>query len=379
MIRKAALVLCHSVVLMLLHLVYFNQHWSLPLEYEVMMMLNKTESYIAGQGRFNEQDYLFVNTTYDQEQITIETEFGDAGSIAITDRQMLAQFFERISFFGNRHRFILCDILFEHNSPNDSVLKERLSAVHKIIAPRDKESTGKDYKKLVVDVVSAPAEYITFEGLVSKIRLYSAKDRLKMLPLVMYEEVNDLRVHAGRLGLAYKGNNIPWSVYPRYFFNTETLKRREIRLKQLVDVLGMGDSSFYEKVLLDKIIILGDFNKDRHYTFVGRMPGSLVLVNSYLTLEAGLHQLGWGWFLFSIAAFALLVYFELFDKKEKAYLKSRSWRKLFIHLLGLSGKCLLISLISGLLFGVHITIIPVIVYLELLRNFKKIWTHKLNK
>jgi len=47
---------------------------------------------------------------------------------------------------------------------------------------------------------------------------------------------------------------------------------------------------------------------------------------------------------------------------------------LFVHLLGVTGLCLFISILSGLLFGVHITIIPVIIYLELIRNFKKI-TH----
>jgi len=63
---------------------------------------------------------------------------------------------------------------------------------------------------------------------------------------------------------------------------------------------------------------------------------------------------------------------QLIYKKERTSITNRSWHRLFVHLLGVTGLCLFISILSGLLFGVHITIIPVIIYLELIRNLKKI-------
>src|SRR5678816_4575060 len=106
MIKKIVLAFGHSLVLLALHLVYFNLNWSLPLEYEMMMMLNKTESFIGGQGRFDKQDYLFINTAYDQVLIETETEYGDTGTVAIADRHMLAMLFDKMAAFDNRHEYI---------------------------------------------------------------------------------------------------------------------------------------------------------------------------------------------------------------------------------------------------------------------------------
>ena len=47
----------HSVFIVLLHLVYFNLNWSIPLEYEMMMGMNKVESFIGGHGKFEERNY----------------------------------------------------------------------------------------------------------------------------------------------------------------------------------------------------------------------------------------------------------------------------------------------------------------------------------
>ena len=374
MIKKIALTLGHSLVLLVLHLVYFNLNWSLPHEYEMMMMLNKTESFIGGQGRFDKQDYLFINTAYDQVLIKAETEYEDTGTIAIADRYMLSMFFEKMAEFGNKHQYILCDLFFDHSSVADSLLNSSLKKIKRIIAPTEFDKVRKQLIVPKINIQAAQADYITYEGLVSKVRLYAEDSRSKTLPLIMYEDRNDIEVKAKALGMFYDGNYIPRSVYPRYFFDAENIKQHEMRLKQVVDVLNINGKAFYESALQGKIIIIGNFTSDRHNTFVGPMPGSLVLFNTYLTLQAGYHMLGVRWLFFAFLAFSGLCYYELFYKKETTSVTNRSWYRLFVHLLGVTSLCLFISILSGLLFGVHITIIPVIIYLELIRNLKKI-TH----
>lgn len=374
MIKKIALALGHSLVLLVLHLVYFNLNWSLPLEYEMMMMLNKTESFVAGHGRFHEQDYLFINTTYDQVLIETETEYGDTGTIAIADRHLLAMLFDKMAEFDNRHQYILCDVFFDHSSSADSFLNNSLKKIKKIIAPTEYDKKEKRLVEPKINIQTGQADYITYEGLVSKVSLYAENSRSKTLPLRMYEDCKDIKVKKKALGMFCDGDYIPRSVYPRYFFDAEAIKKHEMRLKQVVDILYINGKGFYESALQGKIIIIGNFTSDRHNTFVGPMPGSLVLFNTYLTLQAGYPMLGAGWLFFALLAFAGLCYYELIYKKEKTSITNRSWHRLFLHLLGVTGLCLFISILSGLIFGVHITIIPVIIYLELIRNLKKI-TH----
>jgi len=372
MIKKIVLAFGHSLVLLALHLVYFNLNWSLPLEYEMMMMLNKTESFVGGHGRFEKENFLFINTAYDQASIRVETEYQDTGTIAITDRYMLAEFFEKMTEFGNQHQYVLCDIFFDNPSSDDSVLNNSIRNTPRIIAPTEYDSKKKVLIKPVINILSAQADYVTYEGLVSKVRLFTAETGSKALPLVMYEDRNSVKIRTTFMGLFYKGNYIPRSVYPRYFFDTDFMKRHEMRLKQMVEVLKLNGRDFYENTIKGKVIIIGNFSTDTHNTFIGPMPGSLVLFNTYLTLQAGYHMLGIWWVLFALTAFAGLSYYELFYKKERPYHTNRSWHKSFIHLLGVTGLCLIVSILSGVLFGIHITIIPVIIYLELIRNFKKI-------
>jgi hypothetical protein len=361
MIKKIALTLGHSLILLALHLVYFNLNWSLPLEYEMMMMLNKTESFIGGQGRFDKQDYLFINTAYDQVLIKAETEYEDTGTIAIADRNMLAMLFDKMAEFDNKHQYILCDLFFDQSSIADSFLNKSLKKIKRIIAPTEYDKKRKQLIVPKINIQAAQADYITYEGLVSKVRLYAEDSRSKTLPLIMYEDRNDIKVKTKGLGMFYDGDYIPRSVYPRYFFDAETIKQHEMRLKQVVDILHINGKAFYESALQGKIIIIGNFTSDRHNTFVGPMPGSLVLFNTYLTLQAGYHMLGVRWLLFALFAFGGLCYYELIYKKERTSITNRSWHRMFIHLLGVTSLCLLISIISGLLFGVHITIIPVII------------------
>ena len=192
MIKKILVALGHSLVLLALHLVYFNLNWSLPLEYEMMMMLNKTESFIGGTGRFDKPDYLFINTAYDQVLIEAETEYGDMGTIAIADRHMLAKFFDKMAEFDNKHEYILCDLLFDHSSGADSFLNNSLKKIEKIIAPTEYDKKGKRLIEPKINIPTGQADYITYEGLVSKVSLYAENSRSKTLPMLMYEDEDSL-------------------------------------------------------------------------------------------------------------------------------------------------------------------------------------------
>lgn len=362
----------HSFLLVMLHVWYFNMNWSLLHEFEMMMMLNKAEVYMGGHGRVDEKNFLFVNTAYDPSLTEITTEYGDPGNTVITDRKLLAGLFDRLAYYGNRHKYILCDIYFEDLSPDDSLLAAAFAKTTKLLGAdiyrKDTSSTATpDFA-----IKKAQTDYITYEGIVSKMRLYAKESKSKTLPLVMYEEIHGKKTNVKWAGLTYKANYIPFSIYPRYFFERASIGKHEFRLQTLVNMLQMDDTLFYNTVVKDKIIVIGNFKEDTHFTTVGLMPGSLILFNTYLTLEQKYHLVSPGWFVFAFISFGLLCFYELEYKHQRPALTDNTIKSFLLHFLGMAFLCILISFLSGLLFRVHITIIPVILYLETIRHGGKL-------
>jgi hypothetical protein len=97
------------------------------------------------------------------------------------------------------------------------------------------------------------------------------------------------------------------------------------------------------------------------------MPGSIILINTFLTLQAGYHLQSLRWFLFIIASFTLLTYYELFHKEQSI---TNRWTAV-LAFLRLSGLCILVSIASNLIFNIHTTILPMVVYFEGVSFFKK--------
>jgi hypothetical protein len=371
----ARLTICslNALVLLLLHLFYFNANWSIPLEDEMMTLMNKTESFFLKQGRFKDSNFLFINTAYDKVLIRTEMEDGDSGNVVITDRSLLAKLFQKMADHGNEHRYLLCDVLFDTPCAGDAIFETQLSRVSKIILPASVHLDNADPKTEVKSLPlqkQAQAAFITFEGMVSKIRLYSQETHSKTLPLQMYEDCNREHSKANAIGLWCKKQYVPFAIYPRYFFGNEEIKKHEIRLSQVVKLLALNDSMFYHSTIKDRVIVIGDFSSvsDTHPTLIGQyMPGSIILFNTFLTLQAGYHLHSWRWFLFIIASFTLLTYYELFHKEQSI---TNRWTAV-LAFLKLSGLCILVSIFSNLIFNIHTTILPMVVYFEGVSFFKK--------
>jgi hypothetical protein len=372
MLKKIVISFSHAVLLIVLHLIYFNLNWSLPLEFEMMMMMNKVEIFVGGRGDFDEKKYFFINTAYDPVLTETENEYGEVGKIVVTDREKLGKFFEKMAEHGNRHQYILCDILFDLNTNQDSLFAKSIAKVKKIIVPAEYNKEEKRLVPPLFNVNYAQADYITYEGIVSKIRIYDSESKSKTLPLKMFEECNNLTIKKNLLGLYYNGNYIARTIYPRYFYDRVKMQKNEMSLGSLVNLMEGNDTLFYKDVLQGKILIIGNFTNETHSTFIGPLPGSLILFNTYLTLEAGYHLISLGWFVFALLSFATLCYLEFFNKKKPGISERITWKTHLKNLLGATFWCLVISFLSGLIFKIHITIIPLIIYLELFRHIGKL-------
>ena len=362
----------HGLLLVLIHIVYFNMDITMPLENEVMGAIGKTENHFGGTGQYEDSNFVFINTAYDNALLHGVNEQGDSINLVVADRSMLATLFESLADHGNRHRYILCDILFDLESPHDARMAKELSRVKKLIMPV--HAKGKGETELVFGGKKALADYITYEGKISKIRLYARSNASKTLPMEMYEDYNGIDTKVHWTGLWNEKGFVPYSIYPRYYFTQENISKHEISLGKLVRLLQHDDSLFYDFFLRDKIIVIGNFHADRHITPLGQfMPGSLVLFNTFLTLQSEAHFENWFWLLGIFMLFFMLAYYELYFYSG---LVPRSRWSSILHFAGLSGLCIAISVVSNFLFGIHTTILPVILYFEVLHFLRKVYKPK---
>ena len=119
MLRKLMICIGNALLLIFLHLLYFNSTWNLAIENDLVMKMTKIENYFSGKGKYKPDDFLFVNTSSDNMLIE-STEQNQPGNVVITDRKKLAALFKEIADRNNPHRYILCDLLFDLPSPMDS-------------------------------------------------------------------------------------------------------------------------------------------------------------------------------------------------------------------------------------------------------------------
>jgi hypothetical protein len=354
-----------------LHLIYFNMNLNVPLEDELITAINKTEKYFT-DSRNLDTGFLFINTSENNALVPVDGENGSMPNRVIADRMLLGRLFQKLADHGNRHRYILCDLAFDTPSPQDSFFSAQLNRLSRIILPAHADYETGEITRPLFGKKWALADYVTFEGKVSKIMLYSRKDRQKTLPLVMYEECNGSPSGISLTGLWSSNSYIPFSIYPRYYFNDESIKQYEMRLDEVVHMLDLNDRIFYENILKGRIIVIGNFANDIHVTAVGFMSGSLVLFNSYLTLEAKYHMYPWSWLLYSLTCFCALSYWELFYKKEK---KETAWHAV-LRFFGLTGFCIVLSLLSDFVFRIHTTVIPVIIYFQVILLCSRLFKFK---
>ena len=129
-------------------------------------------------------DFVFVNTSKD---ISLIKDPYDWGNIAITDRNMLRDFFKILADNNNQHSYVLCDLFFEYPSNADTVLFQQISRCKKILFPIHIKDDS--LLKPSINVPSAIADYQTYNGKFSKFKLIY-KDTLKTIPLVLYEQLD---------------------------------------------------------------------------------------------------------------------------------------------------------------------------------------------
>ena len=364
---KPIVAIAHGILLFAVLWMVTNSSWSSNIDEEILSRVNSLRSGLFGNKVRYDHGFVFVNVSKDLKLVPDPVEYGE---ISITDRNKLAQFIKILADNGNRHYQVLCDIFLEYPSDDDSSLTGELQRCKKLLFPF--HLTNDSIQMPCFPVEAALSDFVTYTGGFSKFKLVH-KDSIRTSPLVLLEKIDKKRYPSTFFDFA--------NIFPHYYITQNHLtKTKKYPYFNLGELLMLSETpTFYDEFLKDKFIVIGNFESDIHYTPGGQMPGPLILLNSYLTIRNERHA-GWLWAIFMIAALSYTSYLLFFSKVKPPDVGKRPWldliMKIFVNnYFSFGGICLLLIILSTLIFSVQTNMSVLLMYL-LTINFFKVFYEK---
>ncbi len=304
-------------------------------------------------------EYLFINLAYDKELVPSADMMGKE---VITDRCQLSSFLSILNKYKTAHKFAICDVNLVGDAPCDSALTSAVAGLPNIVFPIHDQ--GGD----TIEVPKFPthygiADYKTKEDYFLKFRVVQ-QQKHPSIPAHVHNVLDGGNIENGWLYNTDRGRPIFNSMIIDFPIRTfEVFEGKEYPVVNLAEIMLLPEEVIINEFVKNKFILLGDFNTDVHSTMYGSTPGTLILLNVYLTLKNGYHLVSPWWVLMMILLFTLVSYYlfyheenipaRLQDNKRYSFLAS-----LLNYLLVFGG----ISILSYILFNVYVNILILALY-----------------
>lgn len=304
-------------------------------------------------------DFIFINVAYDKALIPLEDGLGNE---VITDREKLAKLFQVIKKHQTEIKYTVCDIFLQGYSDSDSLFQASVSGINNIVFPTHFDANG-NIEKLNLDVPEAIADYKVANSSFMKFKLFQS-DSLPTLPVLLYEKINHRKFKYAN-GMYWDNNQashnsliIDYQIRPHEIF-----EEKEYPVVTLSELLLLPEEAIFNEFLKNRMVFIGDFNTDVHETVYGATPGTLILLNIYLTLKDGQHIISIWWIVYLFIGYFLFSRIMLFPPPEEDEENPRWFGPLLVSATYLAA----FSVISYLLFNQHIQVLIITLYINLLR------------
>jgi hypothetical protein len=136
----------------------------------------------------------------------------------------------------------------------------------------------------------------------------------------------------------------------------------------------MLPDSFAAEALKDKIVILGDFlENDLHQTIYGTTAGPLIHLNAYLNLKQNRNGLSVWFFLYLFSFYLVFSYVLIFNSQVFSFgwtqkLQNSKLGGFLFDYLKYAFFLLFMSVLSYLLFDVHLNVLIISLYFSLIES-----------
>lgn len=288
----------------------------------------------------SDQQVAFINVSHDRQLVNLVPGDSILGNIDITDRKALLTFLQRLEQEKVNYEYILLDLRFEKGLETevDSLLFDQILHMRKIvIATHDSLSNG-GYEIADPRLLSRAgrSDYKQF-GIASDFSRYTfLQDGEPSLALKMYDEVH------GRTSTSIrKVGKLPLYVAERrlcvnspMIFISGNVYNENIAMMIAAEkgrfMLDPDSDCFYQDLGADflnigcdlkadldnKYIVIADFERDTHDTYVGNISGAYITWMAFQYLMKRLHLLSWSFVILYFCIYLLIVLMLFYINKQ---------------------------------------------------------------
>lgn len=343
--------------------------WASILKHNILAMDNKPA----------EDSIVFIDVskdvvTIDDPELSYDGNDSLQGArTVIKDRKKLSVFFNEVNKHPDDYKFILCDILFQDASDDDSALQAAIEPAKNILTT-SVFSNGKLIQP-IFNVASGCVNYSLLNGsLFTKMPLVYS-DTIKSLPVLMYESLIKNNV-THKNGITYFNRRISFNtIIPELYYRPYDLRRSKAHGKP-ANLFYLGElitrPDFFKDFLQNKYIIIGDFASDNHNTYFGAVPGCLLLIDTFFTLRNHPPVISFAWLLILFFVYFTVSYFMFIHPERKfkelqQKIKFRFMKQTIIRYISFIGLMMLLDWISYFFYSTFISIFYIASYLTFLQ------------
>lgn len=244
------------------------------MEYVRQRLFGFTNSHIS-------DSVLMIDVHYDKVFVTERTTDGtlEKGQVPVTDRKKLLRLLKYLQAH-NDYNYVLLDIRLEASTrqPEDTALWNTISLMPRIVMAR---STNAKLASPLLEKKTGAAQYNVALWETDFVKYPFYIDSIPSMALMMYREKTGYDVYQygplwiDRGRLARRSIIQTWDI---------TNHQNRFYLGELLEELESGDDEDWDGNPSGKYILIGDFEDDIHPTFIGEIPGTLLIFNAYLSL-----------------------------------------------------------------------------------------------
>lgn len=329
-------------------------------------------------------DFVFVNVAYDRELVPVLDNYGfQIGEIDVTDRLKLNEFLNRM---GNSHKYILFDVLLsdKYQSPNDSLLIETLLNTERIAIARTENHELSDKR---LEDKTGYTDYTTNILETNFVKYEFRKNGANTIASKAYKDLTGDNPVKQFGPFYFRDGHLQWKSmtlrFPLKLWNP-FIKKDEIPESGMIEesIINLGQElemwRDLEKLVKDKIVVIGDFTEDDiHTTYMGPIAGPVINANALEALLKNEQEIPW-WLigalfvLYAGITFFLLKQYKVFNLMKILRLNNPVLQE-FVSFIGFSAFFAIIAGIIYLSSGKDINVLIPSLWFTVLRgiiNFK---------
>ena len=301
----------------------------------------------------------------------------------IVNRKYLAELFNLLSANESQVRYVLCDVLFNITTPDDSALIQSISGIKGKFLGIDEYKDG-GLNKNLIGARSANASVYLQNNVVYKIPFFGRYGDA-LVPFKMYEDLDKGKIRKNFLFTWFSGKGIAFNHqinnYPIRSSDFTDRTYVKIGLGELVSGLKLYPDTVFSWHLQNRFILIGDFD-DLHDTYLNDQPGPIILFNAYLHLHLN-RQILPVWYLILFYIFLYwIVWLQAEGKKNRLFkfpLKLKYFEPfvIIVEILYDSFLLLTFTILSSLLFNVNLSIFHLITVFSVVDFVKFIWKKRI--